>query len=119
MSKFWIDFMKEKKDTLLEGDLRCYDPHLLYTWAESVKGNECIAAVFAEDKCIKPETKDITYILNGTTSKRVLCELSGSFDIDIFDCCGEKVSVQKILNANKEVTVINIPVGGSALLNRK
>lgn len=119
MSKFWIDFMKEKKETLLECDLRCYDPHMLYTWAESVNEKECIAAVYLEDKCIKPETKAKSYILNGTTSNRVVCELTGTFEIEIFDCCGDKVSDQMIFNSNKEISIIEIPSGGSAVLNKK
>ena len=116
MSKFWLNFMKEKKDLLLEGDLRAYDMHLNYTWAESVKGNESIAVVYAEDKIIKPETKETAYIVNGTTSGRIVCELTGSYDIEIYDCCGEKVGQQAVRNAEGEIVSVNIPVGGLAVL---
>jgi len=116
MSKFWLNFMKEKKDVLLEGDLRSYDQHLNYSWAESIKGNESIAVVYSEDKCITPELKETSYIINGTTSSRVISEISGSYDIEIFDCCGEKVKEQVVLNAENEITVLQIPVGGLAKL---
>ncbi len=116
MSKFWLDFMKNKKELLLEGDLRTYDPHLNYTWAESVKDDESIAVVYSEDKLIKPETRKTAYIVNGTTSKSVICELTGSYNIDIFDCFGEKVGEQAVVNANGEIVKIAIPVGGLAVL---
>ncbi len=116
MSKFWLNFMKEKRDLLLEGDLRTYDPQLNYSWAESVKGNESIAVVYAEDKIIKPETKETAYIVNGTTSGRIVCELTGSYDIEIYDCCGEKVGQQAVRNAEGEIVSVNIPVGGLAVL---
>ncbi len=116
MSKFWLDFMKKNKDLLLEGELRSYDPHLNYTWAESVKNDESIAVVYAEDKVIRPETRKTAYIVNGTTSDRVVCELTGSYNIEILNCCGEKVGEQGLVNAQNEIVSINIPVGGLAVL---
>ena len=118
MSKFWLNFMKEKRNLLLEGELRTYDPHLNYTWAESLNGDESVAAVYAEDKCIKPELRKTAYIINGTTNERVISEISGSYNIEIFNCCGEKVSEQVILKAENEVTLLPIPVGGVAVLNK-
>lgn len=119
MSKFWLNFMKEKKNVLLEGELRTYDPHLNYSWAESFTDDESVAAVYAEDKCITPELKKTAYIVNGTTSTRVFSEIAGEYDIEIFDCCGEKVSEKAINNAEKEVVILSIPVGGVAKLIRK
>ena len=116
MSKFWLDFMKEKKDLLLDGELRSYNPNLFYTWAQSVKDEECFAAVYAEDRCISPEPKKTVYIANGTNTNRVLCELNGSYNIEIFDCCGEKVGEQTVKNAENEIIKIYVPVGGLAIL---
>lgn len=118
MSKFWLDFMKKKKDVLLEGELRSYDPHMSYTWAESVKGDESVVAVYAEDKCIKPELRKTSYILNGTSSGRVLCEITGSYGIEILNCCGEKVGEHGVRNAENEIAAINIPVGGMAVVSK-
>ena len=89
-----------------------------YTWAESLNGDESVAAVYAEDKCIKPELRKTAYIINGTTNERVISEISGSYNIEIFNCCGEKVSEQVILKAENEVTLLPIPVGGVAVLNK-
>ncbi len=116
MSKFWLNLMKEKKDLLLNGELRSYDPHLTYTWAQSVKDDECFAAVYTENMCINPELKNTVYIANGTTGNKVVCELSGSYNIEIFDCCGEKNGEQNFRSSGKEIISINIPVGGLAVL---
>ena len=115
MSKFWLNLMKEKKDLLLNGELRSYDPQLTYTWAQSIKDDECFVAVYAEDKCIKPEMRKTTYIANGTTAGRVLCELVGNYIIEIFDCCGEKVGEKTVVNNEKEIISINVPIGGLAI----
>ncbi|MBO7742276.1 MAG: alpha-galactosidase, partial [Victivallales bacterium] len=77
MTRFWLDFMKEKQNVLLDGELRSYDPHFCYTWAESFTAEECVAAVYAPDKCIAPEERDTLYIANGAESDRVLCEICG------------------------------------------
>ena len=92
--------------------------HLNYTWAESLNGDESVAAVYAEDKCIKPELRKTSYIINGTTNDRIISEISGSYNIEILNCCGEKVSEQVIINAEKELTLLPIPVGGVAVLKK-
>ena len=119
MSKFWLNFMKEKKNVLLEGELRTYDPHLNYSWAESFTDDESVAAVYAEDKCITPELKKTAYIVNGTTSTRVFSEIAGEYDIEILDCCGEKVSEKSVNNAEKAIEILSVPVGGVAVLKKK
>lgn len=114
MSLFYLNFMNEKRETLLSGDLRPYDPHMNYTWAESVKGGENIAAVYLEDKCIAPEKKEKMYIVNGTTANRVLLELEGEFKVKIMNCCGEVLSKEtKNLSG---VNLLPIPSGGMAEL---
>ena len=56
-----------------------------------------------------------TYIANGTTAGRVLCELVGNYIIEIFDCCGEKVGEKTVVNNEKEIISINVPIGGLAI----
>lgn len=114
MSRFWLDFMKEKKEILLDGELRSYDPHLNYTWAESVTEEENIAAVYAENRCITPEKKRKMYLANGTTENRVILELSGTFDITIKNCCGEALT--KETRTLSGISVLPIPEGGLAEL---
>ncbi|MBE6730508.1 MAG: alpha-galactosidase [Ruminococcaceae bacterium] len=110
MSKFWLQFMKDKKETLLEGTLKCYDPHLLYTWAESFRESENIIAVYGENRCITPEKRDTMYIANGSAENRVVLELEGEYKVEIMNCCGEILEEgrKKFLG----ISVLNIPSGG-------
>ena len=119
MSKFWLNIKKEKRDLLMEGKLKTYDPERNYTWAESVKGEESFIAVYCEDKCIKPELKNTSYIANGTTEGRVIAEIEGDYSAAFYNCCGEAVADEEISNSENKLTVLNIPVGGLAVLRRK
>jgi len=115
MTRFWLNFMKEKQSLLLDGKLRVYDPHFCYTWAESSSDTECAAAVYAPDKCISPEARDTLYIANGTECDRVLCELSESYCAVILNCCGETVTEATV---SAGLNSLPIPVGGMAVLKK-
>lgn len=116
-SKFWLNFMAEHKDLLLNSNITVYEPHLLYTWAKTSNDTECALAVYSVDKCVKPDFKDVIYVANGSEEKRVFVELEGKYVADIFNCLGEKTSSNEILT--KGVNILNIPVGGLAVLNKK
>ena len=116
MSKFWLDFMNEHKELLLESPLCAYDPHLLYSWAMSERDDECMVAVYSIDKCVKPADKDTIYIANGCMGERVLLELCGTYDATVKNCYGDVVA-QSTVSANG-ITSINVPVGGLVVLKR-
>lgn len=116
MSVFWLNFLKEHKDLLLEGRLDAYEPHLLYTWAKSRAENECVVGVYAIDKCVQPDAVDTIYIANGCSSSRVLAELSGTYRVRILDCCGHEISA--FLQTFGGITPLSIPSGGLAVLTR-
>ena len=116
MSKFWLDFLASHKNVLLEGKLRSYDPHMLYTWAQASADNTCIAAVYAGDKCICPEPLDTIHIANGSTASRVLVELEGQYHVTILNCCGEEVETGS--RDFHGINILNIPVGGMAILKK-
>lgn len=116
MSKFWLDFLASHKNVLLEGKLRSYDAHQLYTWAQATADNTCIAAVYAGDKCIQPEALDTVYIANGSTVNRVLAELEGRYQVTVLNCCGEET--EYAVRDFRGINILNIPVGGMAILNR-
>lgn len=116
MSKFWLDFLSAHKNVLLEGKLRSYDAHLLYTWAQATAGNECIAAVYDVNKVIQPEALDTVYIANGCTGQRTLVELEGNYQVTILNCCGEETHVYE--QNFTGITALAIPVGGMAVLKK-
>ena len=115
MTRIWLDFMKEKQTVLLDGKLRVFDPHFCYTWAESSTDTECIAAVYAPDKCISPEERDTVCIANGTESDRVLVELRGEYHAVVLNCCGETAEEMPV---SAGLSVLPIPSGGMAVLKR-
>ena len=117
VSKFWLDFMSEHKNLLLESKLTAYEPQLLYTWAKSSNENECAVAVYSVDKCVIPDEKSKIFIANGSESERVFAELKGDYYLEILNCMGEKIT--KDIQLGKGVNVLNIPIGGLAILTKK
>lgn len=117
MSRFWLNFMKEHKKTLLSGELFVYEPHLNYTWAKAVKNNECITAVYSVSKCIEPDNVDVIYIANGCESDKVLCKLNGEYEAVIKDCYGQTVGTINLYFKN-EICILDIPIGGAARLQK-
>ena len=116
MSVFWLNFLKEHKELLLEGKLEAFEPHLMYTWAKSTLDNECAVGVYAIDKCVQPDDVDTIYIANGCSGDRVLIELKGVYDVLIKDCRGHEVS--QTMRFLEGITPIEIPSGGLAILSR-
>ena len=116
MSMFWVGFMKEHKNLLLEGRLTVYEPHLNYTWVKATTDDECIAAVYAIDKCVKPDLKGRMYIANGCAGDRVIVDMTGEFNVVVYNCYGEKTTeYDEKFNG---ITSIAVPVGGLAILRR-
>lgn len=115
-SRFWIDFMAEHKDLLLNSNLEVFEPHLLYTWAKASNKDECAVAVYSVDKCIKPDKKDTVYIANGSEENRIIAEMEDNYSAEIFNCLGE--SVQKEVKIQKGINIFEIPVGGLAILKK-
>lgn len=117
MSSFWLDFVKEHRDLLLESPLEVYEPHLLYTWAKASSDTESIAVAYAADKCLIPDARKIVYLVNGAMSDRILCELDGRYVVHILDCCGEELSHEEKIFSG--VTALAVPTGGLAVLEKR
>lgn len=116
MSLFWLNFLKTHRDTLLDGKLYAHDPQALYTWAEAVGDAETIAAVYQPDRLISPTIGDVTWIANGSECDRVLADLSGYFELIIYNCLGEEVFRDDISFLG--TIFLPIPTGGIAWLRR-
>ncbi|MBR6763960.1 MAG: alpha-galactosidase [Clostridia bacterium] len=116
MSKFWLDFLKEHQATLLDGELRAYDPQSLYTWAEAIGESETIAAVYQAERLITPVIGEVTWIANGSECDRVLADLKGYFELVVYNCLGEVVFEDDISFLG--TTFLPIPTGGIAKLRR-
>lgn len=116
MSRFWLSFLKTHKELLLCSKLEAYEAHLLYTWAKATSDTECAVGVYAIDKCIQPDPADTIYIANGCMGKRILMELTGTYQVQILDCRGyEQVFFTKDFSG---ISSLPVPVGGLAVLHR-
>ncbi len=117
MSKFWLNFLKEKKELLLFGDFSAYDPQIMYSYAKATKNGECAVGVFLADKCVEPDAENTVYIANGTNCDRVLLDLRGSYTVRIYDCFGKITdSFEKDFDS---VTQLPVTTGGLAVLTKK
>lgn len=79
--------------------------------------NECAVGVYSIDKCVRPDEVDTIYIANGCTATRVLVELGGSYQAQVFDCFGSVVEENLVVPSG--ITAIPVPVGGLAVLKKE
>lgn len=116
MSVFWLNFLKAHKDLLLEGELETFEPHLIYTWAKSTKGNECAVGVYSIDKVVTPDPVDTIYIANGCSGERVVVDMNGAYRVQVLDCRGREVWSGEQVFAG--ITPIRVPSGGLVVLTK-
>lgn len=117
MSKFWFNFMEDHKETLLKGKLIPYEAEKLYTWAKSDSDKECIVSVYEKDKAVKPTQKKTIYILNGCMGERVIVDILGEYEVNVYNCMG---NLLKGFDKKFEgISEIEVPVGGIIKLSSK
>lgn len=118
MSRFWMSFMEEHRELLLEAPLAAYDPHQNYTWAKATDDSECVACVYAVDKCVLPDSRDRVYVINGCEGERVLLELDGVYTGRTLDCYGE-IAAEGLEIGGRSIEAVSVPVGGMLVLDKK
>lgn len=121
MVRFWIGFMTEHKELLLDAPLFVEDPHLLYTVARTERGDESVIAVYGPQKCVKLSGAiRKTILANGTQDPRLILEnpVSGDFCYTVQNCFGETVSSGTIA-FGEEIRAFDVPVAGLLTLERR
>ena len=116
MTRFWLTFLKEHRALLQSRNLKTYESHLLYTWAQATLGSECAVGVYSVDKVIRPEPADTIYIANGCMGERVFIELEGKYSVRVSDCFGDTVADYEKTFSGAEQT--DVPAGGLITLSR-
>ena len=117
MTKFWLNFLKNHRALLQSRNLKTYESHQLYTWAQATLGSECAVGVYSVDKVIRPEPADTIYIANGCMGERVFIELEGKYSVRVSDCFGDTVADYEKTFSGAEQT--DVPAGGLITLSRK
>ncbi len=114
MIKFWLDFMKEHKKTLLHSELKAHDPQNLYTLIEGIEESKKIAVVHLPDKCVTADKKQVI-IVNGTQENHIMAEFKNNYDCTVLDCMGNIV-YNCHMNAGK-ICKADVPPSGLIIMN--
>lgn len=114
MVKFWMNFMDENKDVLLNSQVIVEEPQLLYTAARTEKNGESVIAIYSNDKSVKLSSNmKKTSILNGTQKERVIIEIveAGVYKLNICNCCGDVIKDENIV-LKAGIKSFDVPVAG-------
>lgn len=117
--KFWLNFWKEHRDVLLQGELTPFHPELNYPLIISSTLKECLIAVYSD--FIVPlslEENKKVILVNGTFNNKIYVDVHDNYNerqLEVLNCSGE-VIITKTITLNKGITVIEIPPCGVAYL---
>lgn len=116
MLKFWVHFMDENKELLLNSKLKVSEPHMYYTSATAYDEKREITAVYSNGKCVDV-TKADSIVINGSGIDNILCRFknTGDYKIEILDCAG-RVLAEKSEKLGG-IVELNIPISGMARIS--
>lgn len=116
MIRFWMGFIKEKREILQEGELTAKEPQNLYPVAMASAKGELIVGVYAADHCIAIEKEADKYTIVNATQQRqqfFWAEEKGMYEICQRDCMGKRLQKEKWMLPAGAFT---LPVTPSGLL---
>ncbi|MCD4736468.1 MAG: alpha-galactosidase, partial [Bacteroidales bacterium] len=115
MSHFWMNYWKENRHVLLDGDFVPVNPGGLYPVIRSSTENKEIIALY-DDHIVTLDDKELAEIdiINAKGSSHVILDVRGNpgrYNVEIFDCIGKEVRRFSI-KLNNEPKIINAPPSG-------
>ena len=117
---FWTKFMENNIDLLQKTPIRAEMPHLLYPQVSAVKDGKGIIALYDGSRVAAiPDGINELYIINANGGSEALVRQDGScsFDIEVFDCCGELITSQSVSLSG--ISSISVPNYGLITLKKK
>jgi alpha-galactosidase len=122
MVKFWINYWRENRDVLLDGEFIPMNPSAVYPMILTRTKNKTIAALY-NDVLISLDAKecDNLDIVNAKSSEYVVLDLScdlGKVNTDTYDCSGNIVKKQT-LTLKKGVYKFMVPASGLLTIVKK
>jgi len=114
MLKFYTQYWNENKNVLLDGEFAPANPLGNYPVVKSMLGKKTIIGVFDEAVVETPLISSTTDILNVKRSENIAIRnthASGSFEITIWDCMGNKKE-ENVLNLAPGLLDVKVPTGG-------
>jgi len=117
---FWLQFMSEHRDLLLDTPLEVEAPHNLYPLVRAEKDGKAVIALYDGGRIVKinDDSREI-WLLNATPemNQAICCEKKRHFHVVLTDCCG-RFAGEYDLTADS-LAAIHIPVSGMAHLTEK
>lgn len=115
MAAFWMDYWKENKEVLLDGNFIPHKPAALYPLITAQSSRKMIAAVY-DDLVLQVDAAGLEAldVINAKGSTAVYMECgqnSGPVNIKIFDCMGN-LQDEYTTSINKEVRKFAVPPSG-------
>ncbi len=112
---YWMAFMNEHRNLLLDTPIEVESPQNLYSLAHVEKNGQEIIVLYDGGHVVTlSETIEQVWAINATycTQTVFVCNKPRHFQLCIVDCCGNKVSEQRIDLRNP--VIVNIPACGMA-----
>jgi alpha-galactosidase len=122
MVKFWINYWRDNRDVLLEGEFIPVNPGAVYPKIMARTNNKTIAALY-NDVNISLDGRGCENldIVNAKSSEYVILDLTsdmGNVNKESYDCSGNLVN-KRTLNLKKGVYKFIVPASGLLTLTRK
>ncbi len=117
--KAWIDTWETFREPILTGKFRANNPELLYTSASTETADTYVCGAFANGVILpSPDgTPEKILIANGSGEQGVGLRLNhGRYTVCIRNCFGE---VTATTEACEGLNLLNVPVGGTAVLEKR
>jgi len=114
--RFWLGFVRDHADVLLDGVLLPSRPDARYTQVRAVGAETTVVAVFT-NPVVRLESAS-TVVVNGGADRRIFVEgaAGGPVDLVVSDCSGAEV--YRRTTTPPEVWAIDVPVAGVARILR-
>ncbi len=111
--RFWLDFCKEHKQTLLHSSLTPHSPGFRYPVIEAESDNEAVVAVY-QPKTVAPTSLKRTYVVNATSANALTLDIAQAVPtVTVYDCQGNRVSSSTHVRG---IRPIAIPPSGLAVI---
>ena len=106
MLAWYLDFWRQHRQILLDGQLRLWDPQAFYSKASAQQGKESIMVLYSATVVEKQTEK--TTVVNCGPARKIYLDGFGGASYRIVDCMG-KETAQGVL---KELSALEVPCAG-------
>lgn len=115
MTEFWLNFARENRKVLQEGELIPLEPQYLYPVVKARDEEDEIMAVYARDKILYPDLSRRCRIVNGAKQAKLFLSVDQETEVRmrVWDCMGHPVREERRILANG---ITEVPVPRSGLL---